>query len=46
MATYADVVEIVAPGEALAGSRVDITVRIKNKYASTIGIMVGGALEH
>ena len=46
MATYADVVEIVAPGEALAGSRVDITVRIKNKYVSTIGIMVGGALEH
>lgn len=46
MALYADVFEIVAPSEAVAGSRVDITVKIKNKYASTIGIMVGGALEY
>ena len=46
MALYADIVEIVAPAEATANSRVDITVRIKNKYASTIGIMVGGALEY
>ena len=46
MALYADIVEIVAPAEAVAGSRVDITVKIKNKYASAIGIMVGGALEY
>ncbi|MBC8477454.1 MAG: hypothetical protein H8D49_03820 [Dehalococcoidia bacterium] len=46
MASYADIVEIVAPGEAADGSRVDITVSIKNKYSSTIGIMVGGALEY
>ena len=46
MASYADIVEAVAPGEAAVGSRVDITVRIKNKYSSTIGIMVGGALEY
>ena len=46
MATYAEVIEIVAPSSASAGSRVDITVRIKNLYASTIGIMVGGALEY
>lgn len=46
MAQYAEIVEIVAPAEAVAGSRVDITVRIKNKYSSAIGIMVGGALEY
>jgi len=46
MALYADIVEIVAPAEAVAGSGVDITVKIKNKYASAIGIMVGGALEY
>ncbi len=46
MAQYADIVEIVAPGEAAGGSRVDITVRIKNKHSSTIGIMAGGALEY
>jgi hypothetical protein len=43
---YADVVSIVAPSEAYSGSRVDITVKIKNLYTSTIGIMVGGALEY
>ena len=46
MAQYADIVEIIAPTEAPAGSRVDITVTIKNKYSSTVGIMVGGALEY
>jgi hypothetical protein len=46
VAQYADIVEIVAPAEAFADSRVDITVRIRNKYSSTIGIMVGGALEY
>ena len=46
MALYADVIEIVAPSQALSGSRVDITVRIKNLYSAPIGIMVGGALEY
>ena len=46
MAYYADIVEIIAPGEAKPGSRVDITVRIKNTYSSPIGIMAKGALEY
>jgi len=46
MAYYADIVSIVAPSEAPAGSRVDITVKIKNKHTSAIGIMAGGALEY
>ena len=46
MAQYADIIEIVAPAEAAQGSRVDITVRIKNTYSSAIGIMVGGTLEY
>ncbi len=46
MAQYADIVEIVAPSQAASGSRVDITVRIKNTYSAPIGIMVGGALEY
>jgi len=46
MAQYADIVEIVAPSQAVSGERVDITVKIKNTYSSAIGIMVGGALEY
>ena len=46
MAKYADIIEIVAPDKALGGDRVDITVKIKNLYSSTIGIMVDGALEY
>ena len=46
MAQYADVIEIVAPSQAAPGSRVDITVRIKNTYSAPIGIMVGGGLEY
>ena len=46
MAQYADIVKIEAPSEAVAGSRVDIKVHIKNLYSATIGIMVGGALEY
>jgi len=45
MAYYADIVEIIAPSEAKPGGRVDITVRIKNTYSSSVGIMAGGALE-
>jgi len=46
LAQYADIIEIVAPSQAAQGSRVDITVKIKNTYSSPIGIMVGGALEY
>jgi len=46
VAQYADIIEIVAPSEAQAGSHVDITVKIKNTYSAAIGIMVGGALEY
>ena len=46
MAQYADIVEIAAPAEAQPGSRVDITVRVKNTYSAAIGIMVGRALEY
>jgi len=46
MVKYADIIEIVAPGEAQAGSRVDITMKVKNIYFSPIGIMAGGALEY
>ena len=46
MAQYADIVGITAPFEAMQGSRVDITVKIRNLYSTTIGIMAGGALEY
>ena len=46
MAQYADIVGITVPSEAMEGSRVDITVRIKNLYSAISGIMVGGALEY
>ena len=44
--SYTEIVDIVAPGGAVAGERVDITVKIKNTYSSAIGILVGGALEY
>ncbi|AQU05311.1 hypothetical protein B1778_00800 [Dehalococcoides mccartyi] len=40
MAQYADIIEIVAPGQASAGSRVDVTVRVRNLYSSVISILV------
>jgi len=46
MAQYAEIVSIVAPKSAVAGQRVDIEVTVRNLYSSTIGIMVGGALEY
>jgi len=46
MAQYAQIIEIVAPSQAIAGERVDITVRVKNLYSAPIGVMVGGALEY
>ena len=46
MAQYVQIVEIVAPSQAIAGERVDITVRVKNLYSAPIGVMVGGGLEY
>src|SRR5487761_2099548 len=43
---YTEITEIVAPLSAAPGSRVNITVEIKNNYSSAIGIMVDGALEY
>ena len=43
---YTQITGIVAPSSAAPGSRVDITVKIKNIYSSTIGIMVGGSLDY
>ena len=44
--TYAEIVEVVAPGSAAADSTVSVEVKVKNKHSSTIGIMVGGALDY
>ncbi|MBI4295880.1 MAG: hypothetical protein HY667_02045 [Chloroflexi bacterium] len=46
MAQYAQIVEIVAPSQAVPGDLINVTVRIKNLYSAPIGIMVGGALEY
>ncbi len=46
MALYADIIEIIAPSQAISGDRVDITVKVKNTYSEVISIMVGGALEY
>lgn len=46
MSLYAEITQITAPSEATAGSSVSVQVKIKNKHSSTIGIMVGGALEY
>lgn len=43
---YTEITEIVAPSSAVAGQAVDIQVKVKNLHTSTIGIMVGGALEY
>ncbi|MBA7636176.1 hypothetical protein ES703_43791 [subsurface metagenome] len=37
--TYTDIVALDAPSSAVAGSRVDVTVRIKNKYSASVLIM-------
>ena len=46
MAQHAEIVEIAAPAEAVAGHTVDIQVKIKNTHSATIGIMAGGALDY
>ena len=45
MAQYADIIEIVAPSQAVPGERVNITVRVKNTYSGVISVMVGGGLD-
>lgn len=46
MAQYAEIVEIVVPAEAAPGSRVDLTVKVRNSDSLAIGIRVGGSLEY
>ncbi len=46
MGQYTDIVEIVAPVFATPGQMVDVTVKIQNKYSTTIGIMGVGVPEH
>lgn len=46
MAAYAEIVEIVALDRATPDTVLTVEVKIKNTYSSTIGIMVGGALEY
>jgi len=46
VAQYAQIVEIVAPSQALPGERVDVTVRIKNTYSAAIGVMAVGVPEY
>lgn len=43
---YTEIVEVVAPSSAIAGQVVNVEVKIKNTYSSTIGILVGGALDY
>lgn len=46
MAQYAGIVRIQAPAEAVAGSEVEVTVRVRNTHSATIGIMAVGVPEH
>lgn len=46
MAQVAEILLIESPAEAVAGSRVDIRVHIKNTATVEVGIMVDGALEY
>jgi len=46
MAQYAEIVEIVAPSQAVSGSQVNVTARIKNTYPAAIGIMAIGIPEY
>ena len=39
---YTEIVEITAPGSAVAGDTVGIQVRIKNTHSATIGVMAAG----
>ena len=43
--TYTDVVEIAAPGSAVAGSRVDVAIAIKNKYSASVHVAAIGVYD-
>jgi len=43
--TYTDIVEIVAQSTAIAGARVDVTIRIKNKYSASVHVAAIGVLD-
>ena len=43
--TYTDIAEIVAPSGAVAGSRVDVTIRIKNIWTATIHVAAVGVYD-
>jgi hypothetical protein len=45
MGTYTEIVEVVAPGSARAGERVDIEVRVKNLHTGPIYITVIGIVD-
>ena len=46
MAQYADIIEIIAPSEAVSDSRVNITVRVKNTHSAPIGVRVEATLDY
>lgn len=43
---YTQIVEIIAPSEAVAGETVLLTIRVRSLFTSPMGIMVGGALDY
>lgn len=45
MAQYAEIVEIVAPDKAVAGSQVDVTVKIKNIWSAAVHIYCGAVVD-
>ena len=45
MGTYTDIVEIVAPDEAVAGTTVSVQVRIKNLHSASIHIYAVAVLD-
>ena len=46
MAEYAQIVDIAAPGQAIVGAQVSVSVTIKNLASVPVGIMVVAALEY
>jgi len=43
--TYTDIVAIDAPSSAVAGSRVDVTIRIRNKYTASVHVAAIGVYD-
>ncbi len=46
MAEYAQIVDVAAPDQAIAGAQVGVSVTIKNLASVPVGIMVVAALEY